>query len=408
MDCVGDKDIRIVRDLAARCHDLALSPEYEARRKRWRDVNELRRPDRAPVWCRPARCWQEILPQDSLLCESPLCRSMEYLLRQHLLKHDVGDDHIFEPWWGVPVAWDCSLEHTWGIAIPPQSQATDKGGFRYDPPIKSPEDYDRIQVPHFQPNMERTQRAASQAQDVLGESMPVSITCGPPLAPTFGTIHYHLRGMTAMTEDMAFCPERVHRCMAKLTEGVLAACRAAEDSGLLTTNHHEPMYCSDPLNGAPSAGQVRLHNLWTSANSQEYDHISPAMQEEFLLSYQKVIFQQFGRTQYGCCENLTRKIDLVLGIPNLRIFVCSAWTDLDRVIDACGDRFTIMWRQPATDVVRHDDIEPVRRHLDEGLRKLRGCHYQVVLRELETLAGHPNRLREWADTAKQLAEKYAG
>ncbi|MBP8955260.1 MAG: hypothetical protein KBI47_22920, partial [Armatimonadetes bacterium] len=88
-------------------------------------------------------------------------------------------------------------------------------------------------------------------------------------------------------------------------------------------------------------------------------------------------------------------------------FVCSAWTDLDRVIEACGDRYTIMWRQPATEVVRHDGLEPIRRHLEDGLRKLRGCHYQVVLRELETLSGHPNRLREWADIAKELAAEYA-
>jgi len=177
MSDIRARDTQIVRALASRCLELALSPEYEARRRRWRDVNELRRPDRAPVWCRPARCWQEIIPQSSLDCEDPTCRAMEYALRQNLYKHEVGDDHIFEPWWGVPVAWKCSLEHTWGIPIPPQSEATDKGGFRYDPPIKSPEDYDRVQVPHFEADMEQTQRSASQVQDILGESMPVQITC---------------------------------------------------------------------------------------------------------------------------------------------------------------------------------------------------------------------------------------
>jgi len=30
-----------------------------------------------------------------------------------------------------------------------------------------------------------------------------------------------------------------------------------------------------------------------------------------------------------------------------------------------------------------------------------------VLREIETLAGHPNRLREWARAAIALAEKHA-
>jgi len=48
------KDIDIVRGLADRIMELATSDEYERRRQRWRDVNALRRPDRAPVWCRPA------------------------------------------------------------------------------------------------------------------------------------------------------------------------------------------------------------------------------------------------------------------------------------------------------------------------------------------------------------------
>ncbi|NDK10642.1 MAG: hypothetical protein GW911_01115, partial [Armatimonadetes bacterium] len=82
-------------------------------------------------------------------------------------------------------------------------------------------------------------------------------------------------------------------------------------------------------------------------NSQEFQVISPAMQEEFLLNYQKPVLQQYGAVQYGCCEDLSQKIDLILRLPNLRVFVCSAWTDLDKVIERCGSSHTIMWRQAA-------------------------------------------------------------
>ena len=401
------RDLTIVRDLARQCVELASSDDYEARRQRWRDVNELRKPDRAPVWCRPSRVWKDIIPQESLECTDPLCRSVEYTFRQHVYKDWVGDDHIFEPWWGVGAAWDCDSEHTWGVYIPPQAAATEVGGFRYDPPIEDPEDYDNITVPTYSYNAERTERSVSQMQDLLSNAMEVRLQCRPPLGPQLGTYYYYLRNMAPMTEDMAFRPERVHRATAKLTEGVLRACRVAEETGLLTPNHHEPMFCSDPVNRSPEEGEVRLHNLWVAANSQEFDHIGPAMQEEFLLSYQKVIFQQFGRTQYGCCEDLSNKIDIVLGIPNLRILVCSAWTDLDKVIEACGNDYTIMWRQPSTDVVMPEDTAPIRKHLEQGLRKLQGHYYQVVLRELETLFGRPERLREWARIGIELAEKYA-
>jgi hypothetical protein len=131
------------------------------------------------------------------------------------------------------------------------------------------------------------------------------------------------------------------------------------------------------------------------------------MWEEFCLAYQKPILEPFGLVAYGCCENLTHKIDGVLSIPNLRVFVCSAWTNLDRVLERVGDRYAIMWRQKASDVVFPDDTAVLRRDLEEGCRKLQGFRYQIVLRELQTLAGHPERPREWTAIAKEMAARYA-
>ena len=406
MAAFAGKDVRIARDLARQVMELACSEEYEARRRRWRDVNERRKPDRAPVWCRPAGVWPEILPGSALQCEDPTCRSVEYTFRQHLYKHWVGDDHIVEPWWGVSAAWDCDSAHTWGLPIPPQVASTDLGGFRYDPPVKCEEDYERITVPTYTYNPERTGQSLERMADLLGDAMPVRTELGPPLGPQLGTYLDKLRGMAPMLNDLAFRPDLVHRAMAKLTEGVLRATRAAEATGLLTTNHHEPMNCSDPVNGEPPDGKVRLHNLWVSANSQEFQEVSPRMQEEFLLNYQIPIFQQFGAVQYGCCEDLSQKIDSVLRIPNLRVFVSSFWTDLDKVIEKTAGRYTIMWRQPAAGVMLPDDLQPIRDHLEQGLRKLQGYPYQVVLREVQSLHGHPNRIREWAQIAVELAERY--
>jgi len=401
------KDVGIVRELAKQCMELATSDEYQARRKRWRDVNERRKPDRAPVWCRPAGVWKEILTPDDLQCTDSFCRGVEYSFRQHLYKHWVGDDHIFEPWWGVGAAWGCDSEYTWGVPVRQSTGSTEFGGFRYNVPLESVEDYEKVTIPSFTYNKERTEQAVCRMQDLFGDSMPVQRTCGVPVSPMHNVYLEQLRGMANMLEDLAFHPEHVHRCMAKITEANFRAMRAAEDTGLLTPNHHGPMTCSDPVNGVPADGEVRLHNLWCGANSQEFQVVSPWMQEEFLLNYQIPIFQQYGAVQYGCCEDLTQKIDILLRIPNLRVFVCSAWTDLDKVLEKCGKDYTIMWRQSAADVIFTDDLDSIRKHLDEGLRKLQGHHYQVVLREVQTLHGQPNRIQEWAQIAIELAEKHA-
>jgi hypothetical protein len=407
MRAFPQKDVAVVRELASKVMALATSEKYEMRKRLWRDVNERRKADRAPVWCRPAGAWKEILPPDSLDCADPFCRRVEYTLRQHLYKDWVGDDHIVEPWWGVPTVFDCDTQYTWGLRTGYLIGSTQLGGFRYDPPIKTEADYQQITIPTFTYNPSKTTAEIERMADLLGETMPVRPTCSPPLGPNLNVYLEQLRGMDGMLNDLAFRPHLVHRAMAMLTEGVLRAMRVAENTGLLTTNHHEPMFCSDPVNGEPEGGQVRLHNLWVAANSQEFQVVSPKMQEEFLLNYQIPILQQYGAVQYGCCEDLSQKIDIVLRIPNLRIFVCSAWTDLDKVLSACGTRYTIMWRQPAALVTLADDMAPVRAHLEEGMRKLQGHHYQVVLREIETLHGRPQRLREWAQAAIELAERYA-
>jgi len=131
------------------------------------------------------------------------------------------------------------------------------------------------------------------------------------------------------------------------------------------------------------------------------------MWQEFCLSYQMPIIQRFGLAAYGCCENLTHKIAGVLTIPNLRIFVASAWTNLGKVIERVGDRYVIMWRQKASDVVFAEGPAALKRDLEEGMRRLRGCYVQIVLRELQTLAGHPDRLHVWTRLAQEVAAKYA-
>ncbi len=401
------QDVEIVRALASRLMALATSDVYEARRKRWRDVNERRKADRAPVWCRPAGMWAEVLPAEALQCTDPYCRSVEYTFRQHLYKDWVGDDHFFPPYCGVPAIWKIEGEHIWGLPSGRQVESTDRGGFRYEHAVETLEDYERITVPSFSYDQEGTERALNRAADLLGEAMPVRLECAPPLGASQGHYLEQLRGMEPMLNDIAFQPWIVHRAMARLTEGVLSALRAAEATGLLTPNHDRPMYCSDPVGETDATGRVGLHNLWGDANSQEFQVVSPRMTEEFLLNYVIPVFQQYGAVQFGCCEDLTHKIQQVLRIPNLRTFVCSYWTDLDKVLEACGTRYTIMWRQHAGHVTLADDLAPTRQHLEQGLRKLQGHHYQIVLRELQTLAGHPERLREWTRLAIELAEKYA-
>ena len=407
MSSMPDKERDLVRGLAEQAAAIARDSRNERIRQRWRDVNALRKPDRPPVYCRPVGAWAEILPEDALTCTDPRLRRMEQGFRQILFKHELGDDTPLEPWFGVSAAFDVEPDNVWGFDVQHHTTGADGGAWAYDPPLKTAADFERLQVPRFSYNAARTQEALSRADDLVGDIIPVRLVCDAPLSATMGTAAADLRGLNEMMMDMAAAPGLMHRLMSHLRDGVLGAMDQIAATGLLAPNNTGAMTCSDPVGEVPADGRLSYKNLWVSANSQEFDAVSPAMWEEFCLNYQRPIMDQFGLTCYGCCENLTHKIDGVLSIPNLRIFVCSAWTDLDKLIERVGSGYVIMWRQKASDVVFSDNIAELKRALEDGMKRLQGCHVQIVLRELQTLAGHPDRLHVWTQLAKEAAAKYA-
>ena len=397
----------VVRELARRAAEIAREPRIEAIRRRWRDVNALRKPDRAPVWCRPVGAWEELLPEKSLVCTDDWMRNLERNFRRILIKREIDDDTPVEPYLAVSAVFDVDPPNRWGMDIGRHMSKEDGGAWGYDPPLKEIEDFEKLRAPAFTYNEAKTREALERAEELLGDILPVRLVSGPPMSATLGTAAADLRGLEQMMMDMIAEPELMHWLMAFLRDAALRGMDQVASTGLLAPNNTGPMTCSDPFGPEPVDGKYSYLNCWCSANSQEFDQVSPAMWEEFLLAYQKPIFERFGWVQYGCCENLTHKIDAVLSIPNLRVFVCSAWTDLDTVLRKIGADYCIMWRQKAGDVVFPDDTETIRRDLEEGVRRLQGRSYQIVLRELQTLRGHMDRLHVWTAHAKELAAKYA-
>ncbi|MCX7590667.1 MAG: hypothetical protein N2255_03460 [Kiritimatiellae bacterium] len=398
----------IVRDLAKAVVDAAHAPEQEAIRRRWRDVNSLRKPDRAPVWCRPVGAWQELLPESALECTDPWLRSLEREFRQILIKKDIGDDTPIYDHVSVQAIVRSEPPNLWGIETKRQQPAETTGAWAYDPPLRSPADLPRLVMPRFHPDSAETQRLVDRTVDLLGDIMDVKVEWAAPLDATLGSPAADLLGLEGLMLNMTIVPEFVHRVMVHIRDAVLTGMDAVENTGWVTPNNEGPMILSDPIGPSPAPGRgYTFANCWCMANSQEFDQVSPAMWEEFCLAYQRPILARYGAVAYGCCENLTKKIEGVLSIPNLRIFVCSAWTDLKTVLDKVPPSYCIMWRQKASDVVFARDDDTLRRGLREGCRLLRGRSYQIVLRELQTLNGRLDRLHVWTRIAKQVAEEFA-
>jgi hypothetical protein len=306
----------------------------------------------------------------------------------------------------VPAVMRLEGQHLWGLPVKTVSvnySDVSRTAWRYDPPVKEESDIERIVSPRYRYDEAATEQALSRMNDLLGDILPVKQTCAIPGAGAW--LHgwaTQLRGVEQLLVDLMDRPAWVHRLMRTLRDGFLGVMDQYEKAGVLTLNNVGLMACDDLPQRDFDGQHVRLRDLWGRGESQEFQGVSPAQYEQFLLRYQKPILERFGLTFYGCCEDLTNKIPLVLSIPNLRKFVCSAWTNIGKLAAAVGDRYVIEWRQKATDVVYAPDLSAVREHLEKGLRLARGCRVMIVLQELETTNRNPRRLTEWAAVAKEV------
>ncbi len=414
MPVYPEKELYQIRTLAEQAAMLAASDRMRAIRQRWQDTNELRRPDRAPVWCKPVGCWNELLPEEDLICQDPELREIERSLRRTMIKDEIGDDSIVNPWYEVRRCFDVEPENIWGVEVGRHTTGQEGGAWSYDPPLKNHRDVEKLRLPRFTYNKEKTESRIEAVSTALGDILPVKTRSGNAfsqlLSVTIGKYVAELLGLSEMMLKMAMEPDTVHQVTQHVAKAVQDSNHYLRENGLLDHNNDAPMtYCEDFGPPPDSDGKLSLANLWCAANSQEYDQVSPEMWEEFCLRYQLPMMKEFGRVAYGCCENLTQKLDGVLKIPNLHVLVCGAWTDMDVLLEKTSpEKQVIMWRQKATDVVMPDSVDSIHKDLEEGAKKLRGRSYQIVLRELQTLAGHNNRLQEWTRLAIEAAERHSG
>jgi hypothetical protein len=66
--------------------------------------------------------------------------------------------------------------------------------------------------------------------------------------------------------------------------------------------------------------------------------------------------------------------------------------------------------KPNPAILAEDDGRPelARRQLRETLEKTRGCHIEVIMKDISTVRYQPQRLWGWEKMAMELAEEFRG
>jgi hypothetical protein len=406
-------DLTILRDLARRYVEACARDVQDERRELWRKHNSLVR-TRPLIYVR-AFAWCEA-PESALRCQDPFYRVHENVLRQMLYRDTFGDDYILEPWITQGATYVIPEEGPWGVRVGCVPSPDPRGAWKYDPPLREPEDLARLVAPHHVIDEQATARDVSRLQDAVGDILEVNVDRAPLYRIWHGDLSTdlaYLRELGQVMWDMVDRPAWLHGLLAFMRDGVLAAHREAEEAGDWHLGNHENQampYALELADPQANGESVTRDRLWTFVAAQEMAQVSPAMHDEFMLQYQLPIMRPFALVAYGCCEDLTHKIDILRQIPNLRRIAVSPFADVQRCAEQIGDEYVLSWRpSPAEMVSVQFDPDHIRRTVREALAAARanGCHIDITLKDVETVQFEPHRIHRWTAIVRDEVERYA-
>jgi len=403
-------DAHVLRELAGRYAEVCAEPVQDERRELWRGLNSLE--DVRPlVYMRGGNCWREVPEVTRRECEDDFYHVYERRLRQQLYHASLGDDFVFEPWVTVHAVHTCT---GWGVEGTRTHAGEAGGSWKADYPIKEPGDLAKLRRPRHEIDEAATAERVARIRDAVGDVLTVHVDRGPAYRMWSGDLSTdlgYLRGIENFMLDMMDRPAWLHELMAFLRDGVLATHEQAEAAGDWSLAEHQNQampYSRELDDPAPHRHGARRGELWGYMAAQEFTLVSPAMHEEFLLAYQRPILGHFGLVAYGCCEDLTRKIDMLRTIPNLRRIGVAPVADVARCAEQVGTNYVLSYRpNPAEMVCCGFDADRARLVMRRDLDACRGLHVDITLKDVNTIQHAPHRLADWVRIARELAEELA-
>lgn len=398
----------ILRNLARQVAEIASRPEMAQRKRRWIEHNGLRS-SQPMMLIFPEGAWEELLPATSLQCEGSLAREIEWDLRSRIytFRH-FQDDTVIEAEW----IQNAEIRDTgWGLDDIKATSSDARGAYRIEPALKQFSDFKKMHFPEVIYDERATQTRLDRMYDLFGDILLVRPKGFSRIAYGLTSQYIFLRGETALLMDMVDAPEFVHEVMAFLVEGHRYYLRQIEDANLLSLNN-DGTYHSSGGNGysdeLPQSGfdpnHVRLCDLWASAQSQEMQPVSPKMHRTFVQQYEKQLLEPFGLTGYGCCEDLSHKLNDVLLIPHIRRISISPFANVDICAERLEGNYIFSWKPQPAHLVGQFDPDQIRSYIKHTIdtARINRCVLEMILKDTHTVENHPERMDKWTEIARQV------
>jgi hypothetical protein len=247
--------------------------------------------------------------------------------------------------------------------------------------------------------------------NAIGDIMPVVLDRTPCFNGFQADISYWLGQLLGMEEIMYYMYDRsewLHDILVFFRDGILNAQEEAEKAGdlsLLSHTNQAMTYAEELPDPAISGESVTRNKLWGFFASQEYAMISPQMHYEFLLQYQMPIMERMGLVAYGCCEDLTKKIDILRKIPNLRRIAVTPWADVTKCAEQIGKDYVMSWRPNPSLMISNDwDPQRIKDIVKKALLDAKDSVIDITLKDVITVKDEIWRVKEWVKIVREVTE----
>ncbi len=411
---VSPTEMDCLRRLAGEVAEIAALGVHEQKRGMWRRLNRLE-PVRPLVWINEV-CWDEMGPDVQPRCSDELLRGVETRLRRTLFQwRNLPADMIVDGRIACPMA----ISDT-GYGLERRVDRTDadlhKNAVDYIPIIKDEADVERIAMPEVTVDAEESAARLALMEDVFAgilEVRQVGIS-STWFAPWDTLIQWY--GIQELYLDMVDRPGLVRAAIDRMVDAMLCKYEQYEALGVLSLNNGNNRVGSGGLGITDELPQedfdgrrVRMIDMWGNSAPQIFSEVSPQMHWEFALKYEMRILERFGLNCYGCCEPYHKKVHIARRIPRLRRISMSPFVDVAEGAEAIGQDF-IYSAKPNPAVLAANEWNPdlARENLREILDATRGMHVEIILKDIHTVRGEPQRLFEWSRIAMEMVEEYAG
>jgi hypothetical protein len=416
---IAARDREILRRLAHRKALAAQSPVNGERRAAW-FRHDLGTGGRPMVLAEVQGVCDANSPAGdaALECQDPWARGIERRMRREIYEFEtLRDDHVVTA--DLDVNWQVQASD-YGVPIP-MRWASNEGrlaGRHWDPPIRDLDaDFPKLRPRTFTVDRSATMDEKARVEDVVGDILRVRIRGSFywTLGLTWRAIE--LVGLENLMLFMFDNPAGLHRLMAFLRDDHLAFARWLEREGLYTLNNENDYigsgsygYTHDlPRPDRREGDPVRTRDLWVLLESQETVGVGPGQFEEFVFPYQAAIAERFGKIYYGCCEPLHSRWSVVRRIRGLARVSVSPWADQARMAEACGARYVFSRKSnPALISTGAFDEDAIRADVRTTLDTARDCRVEIIMKDVHTLDGHPERLARWVRIVREEIDRSGG